>query len=71
MGDIKIDTINDTFGETDEKISIVEEKEDVSELSMEKRRQVRSFNYPVLLINTVLYTTLPSNWICYGTILLI
>jgi hypothetical protein len=34
--EIKIDTINDTFGETNAKISIVEEKEDMSELSMEE-----------------------------------
>jgi hypothetical protein len=36
MGDIKFDTINDTFGETNAKISIAEEKEDESEISMEK-----------------------------------
>jgi hypothetical protein len=42
MGDIKIDTIEGTFNETDEKICIVDEKEDVSELSMEKRRQMKN-----------------------------
>jgi hypothetical protein len=36
MGDIKTETINDTIGKTNTKISILEEKEDMSELSMEK-----------------------------------
>jgi hypothetical protein len=36
MGEIKIDTINDTFGETNAKVSIVEDKEDASALSMKK-----------------------------------
>jgi hypothetical protein len=36
MREIKTDTINDTVSETNVKIGIVEEEEDVSELSMEK-----------------------------------
>jgi hypothetical protein len=36
MGDIKIDTINDTSSETNAKISILEDEEDVSQLSMEE-----------------------------------
>jgi hypothetical protein len=57
MGDIKIDIINDTIGETDEEISIVEEKEDACELSMEKEE---ASEVTQLLLSAVLHPTLPS-----------
>jgi hypothetical protein len=71
MAEIKIDTINDTFSETNPKIRIIEEMEGTSEFSMEKDEASDVTHLSCIVDKCSSVQDMPSNWIFYGIILLI